>query len=76
MKKLCVAAVAVVFLGSAGCSDLTQQEKQALTGGAVGAVGGTIVGAMAGSPAVGAAIGGAAGAATGALWDDISKRLE
>ena len=49
----------------AGCSDMSQREQRALSGGAV-------IGAMAGSPA----IGGAAGAATGALWDDIKKRVE
>jgi uncharacterized membrane protein len=75
MKRLVFVAFAVVILGTGGCSNMTQQEKNALTGGAVGAVGGTIIGAMAGSPAIGAAIGGAAGTATGAMWDDIQNRL-
>jgi len=56
----------------AGCSDMSQREQRALSGGAIGAAGGAVIGAMAGSPA----IGGAAGAATGALWDDIKKRVE
>jgi osmotically inducible lipoprotein OsmB len=68
------AAVAIVTLS--GCSGMSQQEQQALSGGAIGAAGGAIVGAMAGSPAIGAAIGGAAGAATGALWNDIKKQID
>ncbi len=75
MKRFALVAVAVAVLGAGGCSNMTEQEKNALTGGAVGAVGGTIIGAMAGSPAIGAAIGGAAGTATGAMWDDIQNRL-
>jgi uncharacterized membrane protein len=75
MKRFALVAAAVVLLGTAGCSNMNQQEKNALTGGAVGAVGGTIIGAMAGSPAIGAAIGGAAGTATGAMWNDIQNQL-
>jgi uncharacterized membrane protein len=75
MKRFALVAVVVATLGTAGCSNMNQQEKNALTGGAVGAVGGTIIGAMAGSPAIGAAIGGAAGTATGAMWEDIQDRL-
>jgi hypothetical protein len=75
MKRFLVAGAIVAALGAAGCSNMTPDEKNALTGGAVGAVGGTIIGAMAGSPATGAAIGGAAGAATGALWNDLQDQM-
>jgi osmotically inducible lipoprotein OsmB len=75
MKRLMSWLVAVAIVTLAGCSNMSQQEQQALSGGAIGAAGGAIIGAMAGSPAVGAAIGGAAGAATGALWDDIKKQI-
>ena len=69
-----IAGLAIVTL--AGCSDMSQQEQHALSGGALGAAGGAIIRARAGSPAAGAAIGGAAGVATGALWDDIKKRVD
>jgi len=75
MKRFAFASAVAVLLGVAGCSNMTQQENNALAGAGIGAVGGTIIGAMAGSPAVGAAIGGAAGAATGAMWNDIQSRL-
>jgi osmotically inducible lipoprotein OsmB len=76
MKRLMPWIVALTLVTLAGCSGMTQQEQQALSGGAIGAAGGAIIGAMAGSPATGAAIGGAAGAATGALWNDIKARVE
>lgn len=77
MKSIKGFAVAAILLGSlSSCSGLTQQEQQALTGGAIGAAGGAVVGAMAGNPALGAALGGAAGTATGALWNDIKARTD
>lgn len=76
MKRFMPWIVGLVIVMLAGCSGMSQQEQQALSGGAIGAAGGAIIGAMAGSPATGAAIGGAAGAATGALWNDIKTRLE
>lgn len=75
MKRKVTALAMAALLGLSACSGLTQQEQQALTGGAIGAAGGAVIGAMAGSPAIGAAIGGAAGTAAGALWDDVSKRV-
>ncbi|MEM7227032.1 MAG: YMGG-like glycine zipper-containing protein [Pseudomonadota bacterium] len=74
MKRFAPFLVALALLITAGCSGMTQQEQQALSGGAIGAAGGAVIGAMAGSPAIGAAIGGAAGTATGALWNDIKQR--
>jgi uncharacterized membrane protein len=76
MKRFMPWIVGLAIVTLAGCSDMSQQEQHALSGGAIGAAGGAIIGAMAGSPAAGAAIGGAAGAATGALWDDIKKRVD
>ncbi len=75
MKRFTPLLVALALFAAAGCSGMTQQEQQALSGGAIGAAGGAVIGAMAGSPAIGAAIGGAAGAATGAMWNDIKKRI-
>jgi osmotically inducible lipoprotein OsmB len=75
MKRLIPWIVGLAIVALAGCSGMSRQEQQALSGGAIGAAGGAIIGAMAGSPATGAAIGGAAGAATGALWDDIKQRM-
>jgi hypothetical protein len=69
MKRFMPWIVGLAIVTLAGCSDMSKQEQQTLSGGA-------IIGAMAGSPATGAAIGGAAGAATGALWDDIKKRVD
>jgi len=76
MRRLYFVVPAVIVIGIAGCSNMSQQEQQALSGGAIGAAGGAIIGAMAGSPAIGAAIGGAAGAATGAMWKDIQKQFQ
>ena len=75
MKRFAPVIVVLALVTTSGCSGMTQQEQQALSGGAIGAAGGAVIGAMAGSPAIGAAIGGAAGTATGAMWDDIQKRL-
>ncbi len=75
MKRFTLLLVALALFTTAGCSGMTQQEQQALSGGAIGAAGGAVIGAMAGSPAIGAAIGGAAGVATGAMWNDIKKRI-
>ena len=74
MKKIRLLGVAVCLFLLAGCSGMTTQEQQALSGGALGAAGGAVIGALAGSPAAGAAIGGAAGALTGSLWNDIKQR--
>ena len=56
-------AVIVVAMGMAACSELSQQEQNALSGGAIGAAGGAVIGTAIGAgPVVGAAIGGATGA--------------
>lgn len=62
-----LAAVAVLALALSACSNLSDREQRALSGGAIGAAGGAVAGALLGNPAAGAAAGGAAGAAAGAL---------
>ena len=74
MKRVTPLIAALAIFTLAGCANLTQQEQQALSGGAIGAAGGAVLGALAGSPALGAALGGAVGTAGGALWKDISAR--
>ena len=74
MKRFTPLLAALAIFTLAGCSNLTQQEQQALSGGAIGAAGGAVFGALAGSPALGAALGGAVGTAAGAMWKDISDR--
>ena len=64
-KKLLAATLAVGLL--AGCSNMTQREQRALSGGALGAAGGAVIGALTGSWVVGALAGGAGGAAIGAV---------
>ena len=60
--------VALLCLGTlAGCSNLSQREQRALSGGALGAAGGAVIGAVTGSWAVGALVGAAGGAAVGAI---------
>lgn len=76
MKRGALLGIALVYCTATGCSGLTSQEQQALTGGAIGAAGGAAIGALAGDPAIGAAVGGVVGTATGALWKDIKKRTE
>lgn len=76
MKRLMPWLAGLAMMALVGCSGMTQQEQQALSGGAIGAAGGAVIGALAGSPAIGAALGGAAGAATGALWQDIKDRVD
>jgi hypothetical protein len=60
--------IALLCLGTlAGCSNLSQREQRALSGGALGAAGGAVIGAVTGSWAVGALVGAAGGAAVGAI---------
>lgn len=54
----------------AGCSNMSQQQQRALSGGAIGAAGGAVAGALVGGYALtGAVIGAGAGAAVGALTE-------
>ena len=77
MKRVLSLGVVLLWLGAAGCANMTPRQQRALSGGAIGAAGGAAVGAIVGgSPAIGAAVGGAAGTAAGALWEDINKALK
>ena len=67
MRRLGLGVAAISILGLTACSNLSDTEQRALTGGAIGAAGGAVLGAVAGSPAIGAAVGGGLGAAVGAL---------
>jgi hypothetical protein len=62
-----IAIASVLLIATAGCSNLSEREQRALTGGALGAAGGLVIGAVTGGPLVGALIGTGAGAAIGAL---------
>lgn len=67
MRYLMIGALFVALAGTAGCSNMNNQQQRALSGGAIGAAGGAVVGALTGSWVTGALIGGAGGAAVGAL---------
>lgn len=76
MKRVLFLGLVFMWLGTAGCANMTPRQQRALSGGAIGAAGGAAMGAIVGgSPTIGAAVGGAAGTAAGALWEDISKAL-
>ena len=68
MKKFAIVLVAVAALGLSACSNMSNKEQRALSGGAIGAAGGALIGGLAfGAPVVGALVGAGAGAATGAV---------
>ena len=74
LRTLKLPFAAVVILGLAGCSGLSDTEQRVLSGGAIGATVGTVGTVLTGGcVACGAAIGGAAGAATGFVVDQIEK---
>ncbi len=72
MRMLAKAPAAmVVVLTLSACAGMTNQQQQALTGGAMGAAGGAAIGALVGGAArPGAVIGGTGGALIGALLPD------
>jgi len=60
-----------MLAATSACSNMSDQQQRALSGGAIGAGGGAVLGAVAGfNPLVGALVGGGAGAAVGALTSD------
>jgi outer membrane protein OmpA-like peptidoglycan-associated protein len=81
MKKVIVSLTAIAFGlgGLAGCSNMSETQKDTGTGAAIGAVAGALIGvATAGgnkgrSAATGAAVGAAIGAGGGYMW---SKHME
>ena len=66
LARTCVLLLLAATTAS-GCTNLTQQQERALSGGAMGAAGGAVIGALTGGWVVGAVVGGAAGAAVGAF---------
>ncbi|HYT93844.1 MAG TPA: glycine zipper domain-containing protein [Gemmataceae bacterium] len=64
------------LLLTSGCTNMSNTEQGAATGGILGAVGGTIVGAALHRPVAGALVGGAVGAATGAAVGNAEDRRE
>jgi osmotically inducible lipoprotein OsmB len=68
MRYAKIGFLVTLLAATSACSDMTNQQQRALSGGAIGAGGGALLGwAVAGNPLVGALIGGAGGAAVGAL---------
>src|SRR5271169_3272749 len=60
-----------MLAATSACSNMSDQQQRALSGGAIGAGGGAVLGAVAGfNPLVGALVGDGAGAAVGALTSD------
>jgi outer membrane protein OmpA-like peptidoglycan-associated protein len=73
MNKLFAARPAAVmlagFVALAGCSSMTERQRNTATGAGVGAATGAVVGgATGGNAATGAVVGGAVGAVAGNLW--------
>ena len=70
MKKIAIVALTFMSLTTASCSNMSNQQQRALSGGAIGAGAGTAVGLITGAnPWVLGALGAAGGAAVGALTD-------
>jgi hypothetical protein len=69
MKKIAVVLTAIALLGAGGCTNMSNTQQGAVTGGAIGGAVGIAATAIAGTSVltgalVGAAVGGAVGAYT------------
>jgi hypothetical protein len=74
MRRAFVPLVAVVLIGTAGCSNMNNTQQRTLSGGAMGAAGGAVITAVTGGCVwCGAAIGGAVGAGAGYVYDQVKK---
>ena len=72
MKTAAIILLALA-LPAAACSNMTDLQQRALSGGAIGAAGGAAIGAITGTSVLtGALIGTGAGAAAGALSSEYS----
>lgn len=72
-KSFASAMLLATLLSATACSNMSDRQQRALSGGAIGAGVGTVGGLLiGGSPLAGAALGGAAGAAVGA-YTDVGK---
>jgi osmotically inducible lipoprotein OsmB len=68
MRYATIGVLVTMLAATSACSDMSNQQQRALSGGAIGAGGGAVLGAVAGfNPLVGALVGGGAGATVGAL---------
>lgn len=75
MRSATICFLAAIVAGTSACSNMTQRQQRALSGGAIGAAGGAAIGAVTGgSVLTGALVGGAGGAAIGALLPDHRSR--
>lgn len=75
----CLTVAALLSVGSAACSSLSNTQRGALIGAGAGGTLGAVIGNAAGSTAkgaiIGAAVGGAAGAIIGSRMDDRAETL-
>ena len=75
MRYAAIGFLLSMLAATTACSDMSDRQQRALSGGAIGAGGGALLGAVTGgSPLTGALIGGAGGAAVGALLPDSNHR--
>lgn len=70
-----IAALTAVLISTSACSNMSNQEQRALSGGAIGAGAGAALGWVTGAnPWVLGALGAAGGAAVGALTEDKNSK--
>ncbi len=75
VKAPLIAALSALLLSTTACSNMSNKEQRALSGGAIGAGAGAAVGLVTGAnPWVLGALGAAGGAAVGALTDDKNSK--
>ena len=75
MRFATIGFLVAMLAATTACSNMSQREQRALSGGAIGAAGGAAIGAVTGgSWLTGALVGGAGGAAVGALLPDHRSR--
>jgi len=66
MKAFTIPLLAMVLIGSVGCTDMTRKQQGTLSGAAIGAAGGAGIAALSGGSGwTGAAIGAVAGGIAG-----------
>src|SRR5271166_3513568 len=74
MRKVASLVAAIVLL--AGCSDMTQQQRNLGVGTVGGAAGGAVIGALAGNAALGTLIGAGVGLAGGAIYNHVQSNQQ
>ncbi len=74
-RVVTVGTLAAVAVGNTGCSTMSNTEKGAGLGGALGAGAGALIGSVSGNPKTGAVIGGLLGAgAGGIIGNDVDRQ--